>query len=86
MLAHQPKSVFGAEPAGADLLIAGHTHGGQYIPWNYFVSLDQPYVHGLHKHGKMQVYVSRGTGYWGPPLRAGAPSEITVLRLLRQPV
>jgi predicted MPP superfamily phosphohydrolase len=84
MLAHQPKSVFQAEPTGADLLITGHTHGGQYFPWNYMVSLDQPYVHGLHRHGKTQVYVSRGTGYWGPPIRIGAPSEITVLRLVRR--
>lgn len=85
MLAHQPKSIYRAEPAGADLLITGHTHGGQYIPWNYMVPLDQPYVHGLHKHGKTQLYVSRGTGYWGPPVRVGAPSEITVLKLVRQP-
>lgn len=84
MLAHQPKSVFQAEVAGTDFLISGHTHGGQYFPWNYMVSLDQPYVHGLHRYGKTQVYVSRGTGYWGPPIRIGAPSEITVLRLVRK--
>ena len=84
MLAHQPKSVFQAEPAGADLLITGHTHGGQFIPWKYMVSLDQPYVQGLHRHGKALVYVSRGTGYWGPPIRIGAPSEITLLRLVRK--
>ena len=84
ILAHQPKSVFQAAGAGADLLISGHTHGGQYFPWNYMVSLDQPYVHGLHRHGKTQIYVSRGTGYWGPPMRIGAPSEITVLRLVRE--
>ena len=82
MLAHQPKSIFEAEAAGADLMISGHTHGGQYIPWNYMVSLNQPYVHGLHRHGGAQIYVSRGTGYWGPPIRVGAPSEITVLRLV----
>jgi hypothetical protein len=82
MLAHQPKSVFQAEAAGADFLICGHTHGGQYIPFNYMIPLDQPYVHGLNKHGRAQIYVSRGTGYWGPPIRIGAPSEITVLRLV----
>lgn len=86
MLAHQPKSVHRAEAAGADLLISGHTHGGQYIPFNYMITLDQPYVDGLHMHGRTQVYVSRGTGYWGPPVRIGAPSEITVLRLVRKPV
>jgi len=83
MLAHQPKSIFQAEAAGADLLITGHTHGGQFFPWNHFVSLDQPYVQGLHRHGNTQIYVSRGTGYWGPPMRVGAPSEITVLHLKR---
>lgn len=83
MLAHQPKTVFTAAPEGVDLLICGHTHGGQFIPWNYMVSLDQPYVSGLHRHGNTKVYVSRGTGYWGPPVRIGAPSEITVLKLVR---
>ena len=82
MLAHQPKSIFKTDPLGVDLMICGHTHGGQYIPWNCLVPLDQPYVHGLHRHNATQVYVSRGTGYWGPPLRIGAPPEITVLRLI----
>ncbi len=82
MLAHQPKSIFDVSPLGVDLLICGHTHGGQYIPWNFMVPLDQPYVHGLHCHGKTLVYVSRGTGYWGPPMRIGAPPEITILRLV----
>ena len=86
MLAHQPKSIFGAEAAGADLLICGHTHGGQYVPFNLMVPLDQPYVHGLHKHGRTWIYVSRGAGYWGPPIRVGAPSEITVLRLTNQQI
>ncbi len=81
MLAHQPKSIFGVSPLGVDLMICGHTHGGQYIPWNFMVPLDQPYVHGLHRHGNTLVYVSRGTGYWGPPIRVGAPPEITILRL-----
>ncbi len=82
MLAHQPKSIFKTDPLGVDLMICGHTHGGQYVPWNFLVSIDQPYVHGLHRHNATQVYVSRGTGYWGPPLRVGAPPEITVLRLV----
>ncbi len=86
MLAHQPKSVFRAEAAGTDLLIAGHTHGGQYFPFNFMIPLDQPYVHGLHTHGRTQIYVSRGAGYWGPPIRVGAPSEITVLQLIRKTV
>lgn len=82
LLAHQPRTMFAAEPAGFDLQLSGHTHGGQFLPWNWFVPLQQPVVAGLHRHGAMQVYVSRGTGYWGPPLRLGARSEITRLRLL----
>lgn len=82
MLAHQPKSIFKTDSLGLDLMICGHTHGGQYIPWNFLVSLDQPYVQGLHRHNATQIYVSRGTGYWGPPLRIGVPPEITVLRLV----
>ena len=81
MLAHQPKSIFQTEPHNVDLMICGHTHGGQYIPWNFMVPVDQPYVHGLHRHNSTLVYVNRGTGYWGPPMRIGAPPEITILRL-----
>ncbi len=81
MLAHQPKSIFQTERHNVDLMICGHTHGGQYIPWNFMVPVDQPYVHGLHRHNSTLVYVNRGTGYWGPPMRIGAPPEITILRL-----
>ncbi len=81
LLAHQPKSVFAAGKAGFDLQISGHTHGGQFFPWNMVVPLAQPFVAGLHRHRGMQIYVSRGTGYWGPPLRLGSPSEITLIRL-----
>jgi predicted MPP superfamily phosphohydrolase len=82
LLAHQPRSAPAAETAGFDLQLSGHTHGGQFWPWNLFVPLQQPYVAGLHRSGKLQVYVSRGTGYWGPPKRVGAPAEITRLRLV----
>jgi predicted MPP superfamily phosphohydrolase len=82
LLAHQPKNIFDAAKAGYDLQISGHTHGGQFFPWNLFVSLSQPYVSGLHKHENTQIYVSRGTGYWGPPLRVGSPSEITLIKLV----
>ncbi len=81
LLAHQPKSIFKAAKAGFDLVIAGHTHGGQYFPWHYVVSLDQPYVSGLHTFKNTQIYVSRGTGYWGPPMRIAAPPEITLINL-----
>jgi predicted MPP superfamily phosphohydrolase len=81
LLAHQPKSIFEAASAGFDLQISGHTHGGQYYPWNFLATLTQPYIKGLHRHEKMWIYVSRGTGYWGPPLRLGVPSEVTLLTL-----
>jgi len=82
LLAHQPRSASAAEAAGFDLQLSGHTHGGQFWPWRYFVPLQQPFIAGLHRHGRLTVYTSRGTGYWGPPKRFGAPSEITVLRLV----
>lgn len=82
LLAHQPRSAAEAEAAGFDLQLSGHTHGGQFWPWNHFVPLQQPFVAGFHRHGNLMVYTSRGTGYWGPPKRFGAPSEIAVLRLV----
>jgi hypothetical protein len=67
---------------GIDLQISGHTHGGQIWPFHYLVRLDQPVVEGLSRHGeRTQLYTSRGTGFWGPPLRIFAPSEITLLTL-----
>jgi len=83
LLAHQPRSIFASAKAGFDLQISGHTHGGQYYPWNFLAGLQQPYVVGLHQHGKTWIYVSRGTGYWGPPLRLGISSEVTVITLTR---
>jgi uncharacterized protein len=85
LLAHQPRSAFAAVAAGFDLQLSGHTHGGQFWPWNYFVPLQQPFTAGLHQLRQLWVYVSRGTGYWGPPKRFGSPSEITRLRLIRAP-
>lgn len=82
LLAHQPRSAAVAELAGFDLQLSGHTHGGQFWPWGYFVRFQQPFTAGLHKLGALWVYTSRGTGYWGPPKRFGAPSEITLLRLV----
>lgn len=81
LLAHQPQSIHQAEEVGFDLQISGHTHGGQFIPWKYLTDMVQPYLYGLHKHKGSQIYVSRGTGYWGPPMRLGAPSEITLITL-----
>ena len=82
LLAHQPKQVPDAVAAGVDLQVSGHTHGGQIWPFRYLVRLDQPVVHGLSRHGeRTQLYTSRGTGFWGPPFRVFAPSEITLLTL-----
>ncbi|WP_026075694.1 metallophosphoesterase [Noviherbaspirillum massiliense] len=82
LLAHQPRSAAAAADAGFDLQLSGHTHGGQFLPWNFFVPMQQPYVAGLNRLRQLWVYTSRGTGYWGPPKRFGAPSEITRLRLV----
>jgi len=82
LLAHQPKQVAHAVRAGVDLQVSGHTHGGQIWPFNFLVRLDQPVVQGLSRHGATtQLYTSRGTGFWGPPFRVFAPSEITLLTL-----
>ncbi len=82
LLAHQPKQIPQAVAAGVDLQISGHTHGGQIWPFNILVRLDQPVVQGLSRHGaRTQLYTSRGTGFWGPPFRVFAPSEITLLTL-----
>lgn len=83
LLAHQPRSATAAAEAGFDVQLSGHTHGGQFWPWNLFVPMQQPFVAGLHRLQQLWIYTSRGTGYWGPPLRFGAPSEITRLRLIR---
>src|SRR5687768_8595349 len=82
LLAHQPRSAPAAEAAGFDLQLSGHTHGGQFWPWNHFVRFQQPFTAGLNRLRNLWVYVSRGTGYWGPPKRIGAPSEITRIRLI----
>ncbi len=82
LLAHQPRSADAAERAGFHLQLSGHTHGGQFWPWTLFVRFQQPFTAGLHRLRELWVYVSRGTGYWGPPKRFGAPSEITRLRLV----
>jgi uncharacterized protein len=83
LLAHQPKAIFDAAKLGVDLQLSGHTHGGQIWPWGYAVKLDQPHVAGLATHAgsNTQIYTSRGTGYWGPPMRVGAPAEVTRIEL-----
>jgi hypothetical protein len=77
LLAHQPRAIFEAAARGVSLQLSGHTHGGQLFPWNFLVRLQQPVVSGLERIGDAFIYVSNGTGYWGPPMRLGAPAEIT---------
>lgn len=82
LMAHQPKEIVLASEAGVDLQLSGHTHGGQLWPFTALVGLVQPYMAGLYTHDpKTQIYVSRGTGYWGPPMRLLAPAEITKIVL-----
>lgn len=82
LLAHQPRAIFQAARQGVGLQLSGHTHGGQIWPWRYLVYLQQPYVAGLARHGSCQIYVSDGTGYWGPPMRLGTSGEVTHITLL----
>ncbi|MEU9399798.1 metallophosphoesterase [Streptomyces sp. NPDC048242] len=85
LLAHQPKFIDRAADHGIDLQLSGHTHGGQIWPFHHLVRLDQPALAGLTHHGaRTLLYTSRGTGFWGPPFRVFAPSEITLL-VLRSP-
>ena len=81
VLAHQPNSIFSVHDAGADLQLSGHTHGGQFVPFNFPTKLANAYLSGLYDHEGTQIYVNRGTGYWGPPLRLGIPSEVTEITL-----
>jgi predicted MPP superfamily phosphohydrolase len=83
LLAHQPNTAFKAEGLGFDLQLSGHTHGGQFFPWNFVIHLAQPFVAGLYRHKGTQLYVNRGTAWWGPPVRLGPTSEITLLKLKR---
>jgi predicted MPP superfamily phosphohydrolase len=81
LLAHQPRSLLDAAPFDVGLQISGHTHGGQIWPFGFLVRLQQRFWPGLHRYGDAQIYVSRGTGYWGPPMRLAEPAEITHLTL-----
>ncbi len=81
LLAHQPRQAKAAAEHGVSLQLSGHTHGGQLFPWMFFVRLQQPVISGLATLYGVQVYTSRGTGYWGPPVRLGPSSEVTELTL-----
>ena len=77
LLSHRPQGASTASKLGVDVQLSGHTHGGQFFPFNYLIRFFQPIVAGLHKVGRTWLYVSRGTGYWGPPSRLGVHGEIT---------
>jgi predicted MPP superfamily phosphohydrolase len=84
LLAHRPQVANAASRNGVDLQLSGHTHGGQFFPFNLLIRWFQPVVAGLHRVGETLLYVSRGTGYWGPPSRLGVGGEITLIELTRR--
>ena len=85
LLAHQPRFIYELDEQkqnNIDLVLSGHTHGGQIYPFKFLVSLVQPYIAGLYGHNnKTQIYVHKGTGYWGPPMRLVTSCEITKIKL-----
>jgi predicted MPP superfamily phosphohydrolase len=83
LLAHQPRTAYKAVERGFDLMLSGHTHGGQYFPYTLLIHLAQPFSAGAHLVEGMWLYVNRGTTYWGPPIRLGSPQEITLIELAR---
>jgi hypothetical protein len=83
LLSHRPQTASAASRLGVDLQLSGHTHGGQFFPFNLVIKKFQPIVAGLHRVGSTWLYVNRGTGYWGPPSRLAVGGEITVVELAR---
>ncbi|PZF96985.1 metallophosphoesterase [Micromonospora deserti] len=81
LLAHQPVAAVEAAKYGVDLQLSGHTHGGQMVPFNLLVRLQQPVVSGLGEVDGTTVYVTNGAGFWGPPVRVGAEPQITLVEL-----
>jgi predicted MPP superfamily phosphohydrolase len=81
LMAHQPLAAFQAAEYGVDLQVSGHTHGGQMAPFNLLVKLQQPIVSGFGRVDGVPVYVTNGAGFWGPPVRVGAPPQVTVIDL-----
>ncbi|MBA4020974.1 MAG: metallophosphoesterase [Gordonia sp.] len=83
LIAHEPRQALEASDLGVDLQLSGHTHGGQMWPIRYLVPVQQPSVQGLDRIGNTTLYTTRGAGAWGPPVRVGAPPEVTILTLDR---
>jgi predicted MPP superfamily phosphohydrolase len=81
LLAHHPRTIARASEAGVDLQLSGHTHGGQLLPWGWLARLWDPQISGLGRFGQSWLYVSHGTGFWGPPLRVGTRCEIAAITL-----
>ena len=81
LLSHRPQTATAADRLGVHLQLSGHTHGGQFFPFNLVIKKFQPIVAGLHRVGRTWLYVNRGTGYWGPPSRLGVQGEMTVVEL-----
>lgn len=81
MLSHQPTLSLQSEKIGVDLQLSGHTHGGQFFPWNWLIVFFERYSKGLYKMARMQMYVNQGTGYWGPRIRLGTYCELTEIVL-----
>lgn len=79
LLAHQPNNVYEAANAGFDVQLSGHTHAGQFFPWIYLVDAVQEFYQGLYAYEGTQLYVNQGTGFWGPPIRLGTTSEISLI-------
>jgi len=84
LLAHQPRSIFKAAEAGFDLQLSGHTHGGQFFPWNFVVRLQQPFIRGEHRYKETDIYICTGVGYWGPPIRVSTSPQISLIRLVKE--
>ncbi|WP_329127794.1 metallophosphoesterase [Streptomyces caniferus] len=81
LMAHQPVTIHDTVRFGVDLQLSGHTHGGQMWPFTYIAAATNPTVAGLERYGDTQLYVTRGAGAWGPPVRLGAPPDVTVVEL-----
>ncbi|WP_457746622.1 metallophosphoesterase [Sulfurimonas sp.] len=80
LLMHQPRGIYELGNIKPSLILSGHTHGGQLWPFGYLVRLAQPYLKGLYKlDNRRDIYVNRGVGFWGPPMRIGAQAEITIM-------